>query len=419
MEISNDGSQDSMNIDKFENVKEEESILPIASDQVSEEIGKPHVEDGLTPESSKVKQEEPKSPESSSTETDTELQKLGSTIPKKQAGTVTRKGPRRTKPGSSINVDFEGPTYCLCKGPDDGRWMLGCDGCEDWFHGECVNIPESYDELTVQYFCPSCTASGHGVTAWRRKCRLRECSKPAEASSKYCCHEHGVLFMRSKLKSMTLEPSSLKTLTMVADNFEVFRNFGSQAPSLPEIILPENVYAFERTNLESIEQSLSTMHEKVRFAQEKKHFLQLVKDASRTLVQEFKEKEGLKKDICGFDNRLLMNDKDLKNLWQSISPEAPITELEQMLEQMQCTSDCICLQEKRRCLKHANWQIIFSEDINQEEKGLMHKLEQMETAKQRLIDHQKERAILDVEHEGHPEFHRSQISAERMERLLR
>ncbi|WBW75226.1 Set1C PHD finger subunit Spf1 [Schizosaccharomyces osmophilus] len=415
MEFSNDVNQNSMNIDEFENVKEEESTLPIATHQNSQEDGKLHIEDGLTPEPSKVKQEEPKSPESSSTETDTELQRLGSTISKKPAGTVTRKGPRRTKPGSSLNADFEGPAYCLCKGPDDGRWMLGCDGCEDWFHGECVNIPESYDELTVQYFCPSCMASGRGVTAWKRKCRLRECSKPAEVSSKYCCHEHGVLFMQSKLKNTTIDPSSLKTLTMVADNFEEFRNVGNQAPSLPETILPENVYAFERSDLESIKRNLVLLNEKIRFTQEKKHFLQLIKDASRILVQEFKEKEGFKKDVCGFDDRLLINDKDLKDLWHSISSEVPITEV----KQLQSTSDCVCFQEKRRCLKHGNWQIIFSEDINQEEKDLLHKIKQMETAKQRVIDHQRERAILDVEHEGHPEFHRFQISADKMVELLR
>ncbi|EPY50001.1 Set1C PHD Finger protein Spf1 [Schizosaccharomyces cryophilus OY26] len=417
MVFSSDGNQTSMNVDESERVKIEDSILPIASNQNFQEVGKYDIKDGSIPEPSKVKQEESKSPESSSTETDTELHRLGTTIPKKPTGTVTRKGPRRTKPGigSSVNADFEGPVYCLCRGPDDGRWMLGCDGCEDWFHGECVNIPESFDELTAQYFCPSCTASGRGLTAWKRKCRLRECSKPAEISSKYCCHEHGVLFMRSKLKNTTIDLSSLKTLTMVADNFQEFRNLGNQAPSLPDTIIPENVYAFEREDLEVLDRNLILLKENLNFTQEKKHFLQLIKDASRVLVQEFKEREGIKKDVCGFDNRLLLNDRDLRDVWHSISPEVPIIEV----KQIHSTSDSVCFQEKRRCIKHGNWQIIFTEDLNQEEKNLLHKINQMETAKQRLVDRQRERAILDVEHEGHAEFHRSQLSTDKMMELLR
>ncbi|KAH0057375.1 hypothetical protein KCU86_g4327, partial [Aureobasidium melanogenum] len=31
--------------------------------------------------------------------------------------------------------------YCICRKPDTGTFMIGCDGgCDDWFHGKCVNI---------------------------------------------------------------------------------------------------------------------------------------------------------------------------------------------------------------------------------------------------------------------------------------
>eukprot|EP00953_Heterococcus_sp_UTEX-ZZ885_P004202 2768-Heterococcus_DN1.PRE.5 len=32
-------------------------------------------------------------------------------------------------------VEDKGQRYCVCLGPNDGRWMIGCDECEDWFHG--------------------------------------------------------------------------------------------------------------------------------------------------------------------------------------------------------------------------------------------------------------------------------------------
>jgi hypothetical protein len=37
-------------------------------------------------------------------------------------------------------VEDKGQRYCVCLGPNDGRWMIGCDECEDWFHGGYVFI---------------------------------------------------------------------------------------------------------------------------------------------------------------------------------------------------------------------------------------------------------------------------------------
>ena len=33
--------------------------------------------------------------------------------------------------------------YCICRRPfDEKRFMIGCDGCEEWFHGDwCVDLP--------------------------------------------------------------------------------------------------------------------------------------------------------------------------------------------------------------------------------------------------------------------------------------
>lgn len=43
--------------------------------------------------------------------------------------------------------------YCVCRKPDSGKWMIGCDGCEDWFHGECINVAEEDGDLIDKYFC--------------------------------------------------------------------------------------------------------------------------------------------------------------------------------------------------------------------------------------------------------------------------
>ena len=44
--------------------------------------------------------------------------------------------------------------FCICRKPDDHTWMIGCDGgCEDWFHGRCVNIDQRDENLIDKYIC--------------------------------------------------------------------------------------------------------------------------------------------------------------------------------------------------------------------------------------------------------------------------
>lgn len=34
--------------------------------------------------------------------------------------------------------------------------MIGCDACEEWYHGDCINITEKEAKLIKQYFCVRC-----------------------------------------------------------------------------------------------------------------------------------------------------------------------------------------------------------------------------------------------------------------------
>lgn len=85
--------------------------------------------------------------------------------------------------GGSGDEDEEsdhGP-YCLCRGPDDHRWMIACDMCEDWFHGECVGVDKSVGEaLIVRYVCPRCSdGKGVNVTRYKKTCSLEGCFQAA------------------------------------------------------------------------------------------------------------------------------------------------------------------------------------------------------------------------------------------------
>ncbi|XP_041974930.1 death-inducer obliterator 1 isoform X2 [Aricia agestis] len=50
--------------------------------------------------------------------------------------------------------------WCICKQPHNNRFMICCDGCEDWFHGKCVNITKAIgqqmEEDGIEWRCPNC-----------------------------------------------------------------------------------------------------------------------------------------------------------------------------------------------------------------------------------------------------------------------
>lgn len=50
--------------------------------------------------------------------------------------------------------------WCICKTPHNNRFMICCDKCEEWFHGNCVNITKAMgremEEQGIEWTCPSC-----------------------------------------------------------------------------------------------------------------------------------------------------------------------------------------------------------------------------------------------------------------------
>ena len=47
-------------------------------------------------------------------------------------------------------------SYCFCRRGENG-FMLQCLGCDEWFHGTCVNITEKQSHQMNTFVCPACT----------------------------------------------------------------------------------------------------------------------------------------------------------------------------------------------------------------------------------------------------------------------
>lgn len=47
--------------------------------------------------------------------------------------------------------------FCLCRQPyDETQFYICCDKCQDWFHGRCVGILQCEAESIDEYICPNC-----------------------------------------------------------------------------------------------------------------------------------------------------------------------------------------------------------------------------------------------------------------------
>lgn len=88
----------------------------------------------------------------------------------------------------------DGGPYCLCRGADDHRWMICCEFCDDWFHGECIDLSKEVGENLIEKFvCPNCTDK-ELMSIYKKTCSIPSCKKPArlqqDPPSYFCSNEH-------------------------------------------------------------------------------------------------------------------------------------------------------------------------------------------------------------------------------------
>ncbi|XP_035208310.1 CXXC-type zinc finger protein 1-like [Stegodyphus dumicola] len=46
--------------------------------------------------------------------------------------------------------------YCICRSKDTSRFMIGCDSCNEWYHGDCISITEQYARNIRTFYCLMC-----------------------------------------------------------------------------------------------------------------------------------------------------------------------------------------------------------------------------------------------------------------------
>uniref|UniRef100_A0A4W5JWS8 Bromodomain PHD finger transcription factor n=1 Tax=Hucho hucho TaxID=62062 RepID=A0A4W5JWS8_9TELE len=69
---------------------------------------------------------------------------------------------------SQDSQDSQGTTeelYCICRTPyDQTQFYIGCDRCQNWYHGRCVGILQSEATHIDEYVCPQCQSTEDAMT---------------------------------------------------------------------------------------------------------------------------------------------------------------------------------------------------------------------------------------------------------------
>ncbi|CAH1978378.1 unnamed protein product [Acanthoscelides obtectus] len=69
----------------------------------------------------------------------------------------------------------DGQAYCICRSSDSSRFMIACDACEEWYHGDCIRISEKEAKNIKQYYCIRCKEEDPTlVTRWKTKKERQE-----------------------------------------------------------------------------------------------------------------------------------------------------------------------------------------------------------------------------------------------------
>ncbi|KAK4988409.1 COMPASS (complex proteins associated with Set1p) component [Elasticomyces elasticus] len=267
------------------------------------------------------------------------------------------------------DIDPDAEVYCLCRRPDTGTFMVGCDGpCGDWFHGKCVGVDSRDKELIDRFICPNCesAAQGKSRTTYKRMCRRPGCRLPAlvggkkGGQSKYCSEACGVLFFsdmfekpktqrmpkkgsrrKGSLSSDVLDGEEelgsrggvltareLKTLIDSVNTVEEFKSLGAGVLSPPETpytspTVGSNPNPAQNQDSGLTEQDLAQLAhiDSQKDATRRRHallkdrikFIGLAKQAATRRAEE----EGVKlRDFCGFDAKISLSEEGFER-WRS------------------------------------------------------------------------------------------------------
>ncbi|XP_041129583.1 CXXC-type zinc finger protein 1b isoform X1 [Polyodon spathula] len=86
--------------------------------------------------------------------------------------------------GMEVENGEHAPVYCICRKPDINCFMIGCDNCNEWFHGYCINVTEKMAKSIREWYCEECRGQNALLEIKYRPKKSREKETEQERSEK-------------------------------------------------------------------------------------------------------------------------------------------------------------------------------------------------------------------------------------------
>ncbi|XP_063792175.1 CXXC-type zinc finger protein 1 isoform X5 [Pseudophryne corroboree] len=116
------------------------------------------------------------------------------------------------------------PVYCVCRKPDINCFMIGCDHCNEWFHGDCINITEKMAKAIREWYCMQCREKHPHLEIKYRHKKSKDRERDPE-------RDENDDSMRSDRRRNSTSSGSKKMLRVKDDELSMFRDT-PEPPSL-------------------------------------------------------------------------------------------------------------------------------------------------------------------------------------------
>ncbi|KAF5377475.1 hypothetical protein D9615_005365 [Tricholomella constricta] len=276
--------------------------------------------------------------------------------------------------------------YCVCKTKyDEDRFMIACDRCDDWYHTQCVNMPDLEVDLVDLFVCPLCIKKNSHLslrTTYKPRCLWglrhsdpsspKACHRPARgAFSKYCSDECGVKCMQSRADAWAKKGGKKEKLWETVKDAEkregvaICTEDQSAAKMEVDETCKDEKDKATKQKKGKIEREVERLHilldSVVKMREEIKKGMESViwREKLLELATERAEQVG----ECGWDQRLCFGDEEWADFGAGVLESYEEGKAEQVGGEAEGEWWC---PGKKMCDRHAGWQTVRYRDVCKE-----------------------------------------------------